>query len=162
MLSIETGADNKTLRNKSKPVKAVTKKVLKFIREMEDAMEAEKGVGLAAPQVGLNERIVLVTIGQKVIPMINPEIIAHSDKTEWAEEGCLSLPGQWAKVERYQSIAVRYLDEKGRPLTLNLSGFDARVVQHEVDHLEGILFTDYLEMETGLTSSLETPLYEKL
>jgi len=150
-LKIEIGEENEILRKKSGPVKAIDKKILKLIKEMEKTLKKEGGVGLAAPQVGESIRLILVLLDNKnLIPMINPEITSHSDKTELGEEGCLSLPGKWGNVKRYKEITVQYLDEKSGKRTLKLSKFNARVVQHEIDHLNGILFTDYLDAEDAL------------
>lgn len=145
MLEIVLGADNPILRKKSVPVKNIDKKLVKYIKEMRVAMDKAKGVGLAAPQVGNNIRLALVTIGKKVVAIINPEIVDHSDAVELGEEGCLSLPGVWGKVNRYKEITLKYQDEKGHEIVMKLKGFDARVVQHEIDHLDGILFIDYLK-----------------
>ena len=145
-LTIQTGQNNPILRKVSDTVKAVTKKTLKLIKDMQEAMEKEKGVGLAAPQVGENVRVILVLLDQKKqVPMINPEILSHSDKIVSAEEGCLSLPGEWGQVERFAEVTVRYLDTKGHTNTLKLTDFNARVVQHEIDHINGILFTDHVK-----------------
>ena len=76
--------------------------------------------------------------------MINPEITSHSSETVCGEEGCLSLPGQWAEIDRYKEITVQFLNEKGEKRSLKLDKLNARIVQHEIDHLDGILFTDYL------------------
>ncbi|MBN2096026.1 peptide deformylase [Candidatus Peregrinibacteria bacterium] len=162
-LVIETGQDNQILRRKSEPIKTIDKKILRLLKEMEKSMKEEKGVGLAAPQVGRNVRMILVLLNNKnLIPMINPEIIDHSDKTEVGEEGCLSLPGIWGNVERYHEITVKYLDEKGTDRILKLEGFNARVVQHEIDHLNGILFTDYLDAEDSLLNVMNQRETERL
>ncbi len=146
-LIIETGSENEILRKKSEKVEEIDEKLVGFIEEMKISMTGNKGVGLAAPQVGLNKRVIVVLIdNKKVTPMINPVITSHGEKTVSAEEGCLSLPGQWGQVRRYQEITVEYTDEKGDEIhTLDLKDFNARVVQHEIDHLDGVLFTDYIE-----------------
>jgi len=145
-LQVITGEDNQILRTKSKAVKEITKKTQKFIRDMEKSMNDQKGVGLAAPQVGVNERIVIVLLNERqVISMVNPEITYFSDETVIDEEGCLSLPNVWGNVERAKEITVQFLTPKGDKRILKLEGFNARIVQHEVDHLDGILFIDYLE-----------------
>jgi peptide deformylase len=144
-LHIETGTDNPILRKRSEPVKDITKQTLKLIKEMEKAMAKEQGVGLAAPQVGDNIRLILVLLNhKKVVAMINPEFLSRSVATNSGEEGCLSLPGQWGQVERFNEVTIRYLDPDGKDHVEKLSGFNARVVQHEIDHLDGILFTDHL------------------
>lgn len=146
ILNIETGKDNPILRKKAAPVTQITKKTLKLIKDMHETMIAANGVGLAAPQVGINERIVLITLdNKKVLPLINPEILEFSEDKEWGEEGCLSLPNQWGHVERPTAVILRFTDLKGQTLTLKFTDFEAREIQHELDHLNGILFTDYLE-----------------
>ena len=161
-LEIETGENNEILRKKSGRIKAIDKKILRLIKDMEKILKKEGGVGLAAPQVGESIRLILVLLDSKnLIPMINPEITAHSEETEYAEEGCLSLPGQWGDVKRYKKITVSYLDTKGEKRTLKLKKFNARVVQHEVDHLDGILFTDYLE-EAHFLNVMEQKEIERL
>lgn len=152
-LHLETGQDNEILRKKSEPVKEITKKTQKFIKEMEKTMKMENGVGLAAPQVGENSRVIVVLLNsENVTPMINPEIIEYSDEVELGEEGCLSLPGMWGQVKRYKTITLRYKTPKNQNVTLKLEGFNARIVQHEIDHLDGVLFTDYLDTEDALLS----------
>ena len=162
-LVLETGEDNEILRKKSEPVKEITKKTQKFIKEMEKVMKTENGVGLAAPQVGENIRIIVNLLnGKNVTPMINPEIIEHSDEVELGEEGCLSLPGVWGKVERFKAITLRYKTPKGQDITLKLEGFNARIVQHEIDHLDGVLFTDYLDDEDALLNVMHQQETERL
>ena len=162
-LSLQTGQDNKILRKKSEPIKEITKKNQKFIKEMEKSMKKEGGVGLAAPQVGENIRVIVTLLnGKNVIPMINPEIIYHSDEVELGEEGCLSIPGIWGQVKRYKAITIRYKTPKGQELTLKLDGFNARVVQHEIDHLDGVLFTDYLDAEDAMLSVMQQKETERL
>jgi len=162
-LKIETGENNEILRKKSEHVKAVDKKVLKLIKEMGKTMKAEKGVGLAAPQVGENLRIIVVLLdGKNTVPMINPDITDHSYETEYGEEGCLSIPGKWGQVQRYKDIVVRYKNEKNEKRLLKLEGFNARIVQHEIDHLDGILFTDYLKTEDNILNVMNQKEIERL
>ncbi|MBN1258844.1 peptide deformylase [Candidatus Peregrinibacteria bacterium] len=154
-LKVETGTENKILRAKSRPAKTITRETLKFIKKMEETMMAEKGVGLAAPQVGKNERIIVALLNQKtIVPMINPEITAHSEEICLGEEGCLSLPGQWGNVRRFKEIIVKYKTPKNEERMMKLEDFNARIVQHEIDHLNGILFTDLLETEDVLLAQL--------
>ena len=146
ILNIEIGRDNPILRKKSDVIKEINKKTIKFIKDMEETMITNKGVGLAAPQVGVHQRIILVTLDDKrVFPMINPKILEFSDKSAVDEEGCLSLPGEWGKVRRPKEITVKFLNTKGQEQILKFADFHAREIQHEIDHLNGILFTDYLE-----------------
>jgi peptide deformylase len=162
-LKIETGEENEVLRKKSGNISAIDKKILKLIKDMEKAMKEEKGVGLAAPQVGVNKRLIIVLLDNKItVPMINPDIIDHSNETEYGEEGCLSLPGKWGQVERFKQITVQYRDIKGEKRLLKLEGFNARIVQHEIDHLDGILFTDYLKTEDNIMNVLNQKEIERL
>lgn len=121
----------------------MTKDVLKLLKDMEDTTIAADGMGLAAPQIGHLERVCIVKIGEKLTPLINPQITYKSPDIEIAEEGCLSLPNVWLQIPRSVSIIVMYLDAKGKAQERKLQYLDARVVQHEVDHLEGTLIVDY-------------------
>lgn len=145
ILKIQTGVKNKILRAKSKAVGAVSKKILKFAADMIDTLKGEEGLGLAAPQVGENVRVIIVKIEKSHVVMVNPEITMKSFETEIREEGCLSLPKQYYDIERSKEITVKFVDLKGKRQTLNLLDLSARVVQHETDHLDGILMTDYLK-----------------
>jgi peptide deformylase len=114
-------------------------------REMINALRDGKGVGLAGPQIGLLQRIFVVSIaGDEPRVFINPSIIETSPETVKYEEGCLSLPGVWADVMRPKTVKVQAWNEKGRPFTLEAGGILGRVIQHEYDHLEGVLFIDRL------------------
>jgi peptide deformylase len=143
LLTILTGADHPTLRQKTRKVPQVTKEVLTLIRDMEQTTKNADGLGLAAPQVGQSVRLCLARMNGRLTPLINPDIFWKSPEIEVAEEGCLSLPNLWMNVPRSVSIAVRYLNAKGQEQERKLKGLEARIVQHEVDHLEGILITDY-------------------
>lgn len=142
-LPIVTGADTPILRSKTKKVPQVTKELLKLLKDMEDTTIAADGLGLAAPQINRTERVCIVRMGKKLTPLINPDITFRSTDTELAEEGCLSLPDVWLQIPRSVSIVVSYLNAKGEQQERMLEGIDARVVQHEVDHLEGKLIVDY-------------------
>ena len=150
ILKTLTGRDNPILRAKSKPVSRVTREINTLIEDMKQTMARKHGVGLAAPQIGQNIRVVLIalqkskTIGEdfRVVPMINPEIMNFSSETWIVEEGCLSLPGLFVPVERSRKVTVRYLDEKGHEKIIALENINARIIQHEVDHLDGILIVD--------------------
>lgn len=150
VLPIEQGADNKILRAVSMPVKKVGKKLWKFLDDMKATMLAADGIGLAAPQVSQNIRVVICrfnhgTPHEVVIDMINPEITEHSDAMEAHEEGCLSLPGEFGPVVRYTSLTVKFTDRKGNEHILRLKDLNARIVQHEVDHIDGKLFVDRMQ-----------------
>ena len=148
ILPIEKGSDNRILRTVSKPLKEITKKTIKLARDMEDTMHSVRGVGLAAPQIGLNDRIVIITLNSgAILPLINPEIIESSKERDLREEGCLSLPGYWGKVNRIREVTVKFTTIKGQEVVMKFKGFEAQEVQHEVDHLNGKLFIDHLKPE---------------
>ncbi|KKP37808.1 MAG: peptide deformylase, peptide deformylase [Candidatus Peregrinibacteria bacterium GW2011_GWF2_33_10] len=149
ILKIQIGTNNPILRTKSKKVQKVDANVKKLIKDMQDTLHLD-GVGLAAPQVGQNLRVILIIINaakvnQNMLTMINPEILFFSEDLEIMEEGCLSLPKIFKNVARSKSITVKYQDLNLHEHVLQLSGFNARIVQHEVDHIDGILFIDRAE-----------------
>jgi peptide deformylase len=143
VLPILTGADNPILRKKAHKVVKITKEIQSLIKDMEATTKNADGLGLAAPQVGQSLRLCLVRLNKKMVPIMNPVIFWWSEEIEVAEEGCLSLPNVWMNVPRPVSIAVRYMDAKGEEQERKLSGLEARIVQHEADHLNGVLITDY-------------------
>jgi peptide deformylase len=134
---------NEDLRQKALPVKKIDAEYRKFAEELINALHEGEGVGLAGPQVGRPERIFAVHV-QGDIPriFINPSILETSQETIKFEEGCLSIPGVYTNVIRPKSVKVQAWNEKGRPFTLEASGILARVILHEYDHLDGILFID--------------------
>jgi len=151
-LKIETGTDNEILRQVAKPVKKVDKTILKLIQDMKETMDKSNGVGLAAPQVGQSIRVIVTKFNHDTkqeinVGMVNPQIVFRSETTEIGEEGCLSVPGQYDNVLRSKEIIVKFLDEKGREMMLKLQDLSARIVQHEIDHLDGILFIDKIVEE---------------
>ncbi|MFT7184314.1 MAG: peptide deformylase [Oceanicoccus sp.] len=146
-LRVETGRKNEILRTVSKPVEKITKDLKHFALNLIDTMNAESGVGLAAPQAGRNIRMVACkfnpsTKNELTMIMVNPEIIEKSDEIKNDEEGCLSLPEEWGMVDRATSVMVRFQTLKGATQTLEFFDFNARIIQHEIDHLNGILFVD--------------------
>ena len=135
------------LRTKAHPVTAVTDATATIIDDMLATMYEEKGVGLAATQVNIHQRIVVMDTSEdsdEPMILINPEIIACSEETSINEEGCLSVPGTYAKVDRHDACTVKALDRQGKEFTLNATGLQSICIQHEIDHLNGILFVDYL------------------
>jgi peptide deformylase len=115
---------------------------------MLEALKKDKGVGLAGPQIGFMKRIFITHVeGDAERVFINPSILETSQETAKAEEGCLSIPGVYADVVRSKTIKIQAWNEKGRPFTLETGGLMARVIQHEYDHLEGVLFLDRLPEE---------------
>jgi len=130
------------LRIKAEKIDEVNKKSNDLIDNMFEIMYAEDGVGLAAPQVGISKRIAVVDIREdNKIVLINPEIIAEEGKAIM-EEGCLSIPGETGDVIRSQKITVRSLDRNGNEIKFEAEGYEARAIQHEIDHLDGVLFID--------------------
>lgn len=150
VLPIITGADTPVLRAKTKPIAKVTKEIQKLLKDMEETTIKADGLGIAAPQIGQSLRMCIVKLSGRLLPMVNPEIISKSPDIEYAEEGCLSLPGVWLAVPRSVSIVVKYLDGRGKEQERMLEKLDARVVQHEVDHLDGKLIVDYGEHAKAL------------
>ena len=140
---------NPLLKKKSVPVETVTAEIKKLTDDMLETMYEAPGVGLAAPQVGILKRIVVIDVTRDDEPkhpyrMINPVILERSEARVMHDEGCLSVPDQYAEVERAQTVTVRYTDENGKEQTLTADGLLAIAIQHELDHLEGKLFIDYL------------------
>lgn len=131
------------LRAKTKKIPRVTKEIKVLIHDMAETMMEANGIGLAAPQVGQSIQLCIAPVGGKMAALINPEISWKSDETNVDEEGCLSLPGILLPITRSNEIIVKYTDEKERPQEMKLKGLEARVVQHEVDHLNGVLIVDY-------------------
>jgi peptide deformylase len=135
------------LRQRSAPVARVDDAVRRLVDDLFETMHAAKGVGLAANQVGVAQRAAIVDVGEDAPPplvLINPRIVQSSEVLEMAEEGCLSIPDIYGEVERHLSVTLEALDRDGRPYRLELSGFKARAAQHEIDHLDGVLFLDHL------------------
>jgi peptide deformylase len=118
-----------------------------LVDDMFETMRDAPGVGLAGPQVGVMERVFVWELEERHGAIFNPEIVARSDETELGDEGCLSLPGLLYPVERSLAVRVEGLDEDGRPATLEAEGLLARICQHEIDHLDGVLFVDRLPEE---------------
>ena len=140
------------LRQKCKKVTTVDAKTRRLLDDMLETMYADKGCGLAAPQIGLSVRIIVCDSNpsdedlsaRKPMHLINPEIIWHSDTTVLFNEGCLSLPDQRADVERYETVRVRYLDYNGNEQEILADDLLAIILQHEIDHLDGILYIDHI------------------
>ncbi|MEI6893649.1 MAG: peptide deformylase [Colwellia sp.] len=135
------------LRIKAQPVTGMTPATATIIDDMLATMYNEEGVGLAATQVDIHQRIVVMdTSAEKdqAIILINPEIIATSDETSVHEEGCLSVPGTYAKVDRHNQCTVKALDRNGIEFSIEATELQSICIQHELDHLNGILFVDYL------------------
>lgn len=134
--------DDEILRKKSKTVEVVDDKIRQILNDMADTMYAtENGGGLAAPQIGILKRLVVIDMGQGLIKLVNPKIIKQ-EGTQEVIEGCLSLPNVWGKLKRPAKVTVQALNENGEEIILTATGDLAKCFCHEIDHLEGILFTD--------------------
>jgi peptide deformylase len=139
---------NAVLRQKAKPIAKLGKKHQILIDEMIRIMRKANGIGLAAPQIGVLDRIVVIAPGgMRPTPLVNP-VIFDAEGEAIGEEGCLSIPGLYGDVLRARSIRVEAYDRKGRPIEFEMEGMPARVVQHEVDHLDGVLFIDKVDIAT--------------
>jgi peptide deformylase len=151
ILTVDNERQLKVLRSKSRKVQEVTPKLAAFAKRMLEAMREANGVGLAAPQVGVTLRFFVVELPEdeendqptQTYIVFNPEIVKGRGE-QVGYEGCLSIPGYIGEVARQEHITVKGLSEKGRPVRYKLQGYLARVFQHEIDHLDGILFTDRL------------------
>ena len=146
------------LRRKARPVTKFDKDLQTLIDDMIETMREAPGVGLAAPQVGIPERVIVVEYAEpeeveeseepkevepKLYVMVNPEIVKASAETEIGVEGCLSIPGLVGEVERTYEIRIKGLNRRGQPMKLKAEGWLARIFQHEIDHINGVLFTDH-------------------
>ena len=151
ILTVQNLEHLKILRTKSRKVQAVSPKMAAFAKQMLDKMREANGVGLAAPQVGVLQRLFVVELPEdeendqpvETYVLFNPEIVKGRGE-QIGYEGCLSIPGYIGEVARREQITIQGLNEKGKPVRLKVEGYLARVFQHEIDHLDGILFTDRL------------------
>lgn len=148
LLPILTAPDPR-LKQKAVRVEAMTDDLRRLMDDMLETMYAAPGIGLAAPQIGVLKQVIVVDIGKdeedrQPIRMANPEIVWASDDDNTYEEGCLSVPEHYAAVVRPRAIRVRYLDEQNEIREMEADGLLATVLQHEMDHLDGILFIDHL------------------
>ena len=136
------------LRQIAQTVDEITDGVRQLLDDMAATMYDAPGIGLAAPQINVSQRLVVIDCGKDHAPalykMVNPEIIALSEEQAVLEEGCLSIPDQTAEVTRPAEVSIRYLDETGTSQTLTADGLLAACIQHEIDHLNGVLFIDHI------------------
>jgi peptide deformylase len=166
------------LRRKAKPITKFDKKLQTLIDDMVETMREAPGVGLAAPQVNVSEQLIVVEYSEdddeeedeiegteekppkpkKLYVMLNPEIVKASEEKVNGIEGCLSIPGLLGEVERHEAIQVKGLNRYGKPQKLKLDGWMARIFQHEIDHLNGVLFTDLATRVWKPTAEEEVPL----
>ncbi|MDD2766425.1 MAG: peptide deformylase [Candidatus Moranbacteria bacterium] len=140
MLTLITGETTEILLKKTELIKdPLSPEIQALLPQMVETMHQENGVGLAAPQIDQSIRLAVAEVDGKIYYLINPEITSHSQEKIVFEEGCLSLPGQFFPIIRSEEITLRYQNEKGLPKKMRATGFLAIVIQHEVDHLDGIL-----------------------
>jgi len=137
------------LKKECEPVEEVNDEIKTLLNDMLETMYAAPGIGLAAPQIGVMKRVVVMDVSDdkdkpEPLKLINPEIIWESEETSIYQEGCLSIPEQYADVERPAEVGMRYMDENGETREIEADGLLATCIQHEIDHLDGVLFTDYL------------------
>ncbi len=141
---------DEVLRKVTKPVEEINKKILQLVDDMLETMYGADGAGLAAPQVGILKRICVIDVGDGPVVLINPKKLNESGEQIQAE-GCLSIPGIWGEVKRPDRVTVEALNRKGEKYTIEGTGMLARAFCHEIDHLDGILFTDkvirYVELD---------------
>ena len=168
---------NPVLRKKSEPVKAVTEEIRTLTDRMLGIMYSQEGIGLAAEQIGRTEAVFVLDVpvaadkNNQGLPnnpgvkmpqaFINPEIIGSSEEMSVAEEGCLSFPKLYVSVQRPAEVVLRYLDRDGNPQILNAKGLLARAIQHELDHLNGILLVDHMSSASKLRHALMLRRFKK-
>ncbi|MBR4874697.1 MAG: peptide deformylase [Clostridia bacterium] len=138
--------DNEFLRKKSREVTEIDERILTLLDDMKETMYAENGVGLAAPQVGILRRVVVIDVGDGVIELVNP-VICYKKGEQINEEGCLSVPGRSGTVSRPEKVKVRALDRNGNEQIIDGSGLLAIALCHEIDHLDGTLYIDKMIAE---------------
>lgn len=136
---VEIGAD--VLREKAKEVKEVNPSIIKLLDNMIDTLHDAEGVGLAAPQIGVSKRVIIVEVDDVLVELINP-VILEKEGANSAEEGCLSIPNMTGDVVRAAKVRVQGLNRQGEKLDIRADRLLARALQHEIDHLEGVLFVD--------------------
>ncbi len=151
---------DKTLRQSAKRINKVDDELRRTVREMLQTMYSSDGIGLAAPQVGIHKQLIVIDCelenpATPPIVLINPEIKSYSQSLCKDQEGCLSIPGVYMDIERPEQVEVSYKDEHGRPRTLKADGLLARAIQHEMDHLQGVLFVDHITDSLTLTEELK-------
>lgn len=138
--------EDAVLRKKSRNVEKIDERIFQLLDDMAETMVKADGVGLAAPQVGVLKRVVIIDVGEGVIEMINPQIMEY-DGEQLGDEGCLSVPGKFGKVRRPNRVKVSFINRHGNKVEMEDKGLFARAVFHEVDHLDGVLFIDKVEGE---------------
>lgn len=147
-------AGHPVLKQVAEPVEFVNKKMRTLIEDMAETMYKTDGVGLAAPQIGVSQRIIVLDDGNGLLELINPEI-THKEGSQIGLEGCLSVPGYYGDVERFDKITVKAIDKHNKKVTIKAEGFLARILQHEIDHLDGHLFIEKADNLQRIESQTE-------
>jgi peptide deformylase len=143
------------LKEKAKEVIELTPEIKELIFNMKETLRQAQGVGLAAPQIGISKRVIVVETGKETAGFINPKIIAKSKQKEMQEEGCLCMPGVFLKIRRSTDVEVEAENEEGKNVAIKAEGLLARIFQHEVDHLNGILIVDRISFYQKLCRLLK-------
>ena len=151
---------DRVLRQPAKRIAKVDDSIRQLVKDMLQTMYSADGIGLAAPQVGVNKQLIVIDCEpdkpeNPPLVLINPKITRYSSQTCNSDEGCLSIPGVYLEVNRPEAIEVSFKDEQGKPRKLQTAGLLARVIQHEMDHLNGVMFVDRVENEIALTEELK-------
>ncbi|MDJ0682423.1 MAG: peptide deformylase [Xenococcaceae cyanobacterium MO_167.B52] len=151
---------DRVLRQPAKRIAKVDDSIRQLVKDMLQTMYSADGIGLAAPQVGVNKQLIVIDCEpdkpeNPPLVLINPKITRYSSQTCNSDEGCLSIPGVYLEVNRPEAIEVSFKDEQGKPRKLQTAGLLARVIQHEMDHLHGVMFVDRVENEIALTEELK-------
>ncbi len=151
---------DRVLRQPAKRIAKVDDSIRLLIKDMLQTMYSADGIGLAAPQVAVNKQLIVIDCEpdkpeKPPLVLINPKITRYSSQTCNGDEGCLSIPGVYLEVNRPEAIEVSFKDEQGKPRKIQASGLLARVIQHEMDHLNGVMFVDRVENEIALTEELK-------
>ncbi|MBO5733435.1 MAG: peptide deformylase [Clostridia bacterium] len=141
ILTVDT--DNETLRKKSREVETIDERIITLLDDMAETMYEANGVGLAAPQVGILKRVVVIDVGDGLIELINP-VITYKKGEQIDAEGCLSVPGKSGTVSRPEKVMVRALNRNGEEINIEGTGLLARALCHEIDHLSGTIYTDHV------------------
>ena len=151
---LKTNKNLKFLRRRSEKVSEIDAEVKALVSGMIETMNAHNGMGLAAPQVGIMKRIIVIKADGNDMPLINPSIVKKSKETDLLEEGCLSLPERTLEIERFTEIDARALDIDGNELNIKFEGLSARIFQHELDHLDGKLILDRVSLTQKIKNFL--------
>lgn len=150
VLPIRHFPDDAALRNKAKKVSRIDRSIRQFIDDMIETMQQANGVGLAATQVGVPLRVIVLQMSEEEpITIINPEIVKRAGEQE-VTEGCLSVPGYCGEIKRSETVTVKGKDRHGKPIRIKGTGLMAEAIEHEIDHLNGVLYIDHLESQDNL------------